>query len=50
MAAVLEDNRAEIRTMIEPKNEAARAAKRETEEILRLAIANMENHKQEHGC
>jgi len=50
MDAVLEDNRAEIGIMIDPQNEACRVAKRETEEALRIAIAKLEAHKQEHGC
>jgi len=37
--------------MIDPQNEASyRAPKRETEEALRLAFANLEAHKKEHGC
>ena len=48
--AVLADNRAEIREMIDSPNEASRAARQETEEALRIATANMETHKKEHGC
>jgi hypothetical protein len=36
--------------MIDSPNEAAHAAKRETQEALRIAIANLETHKKEHGC
>jgi hypothetical protein len=36
--------------MIDPQNEAHLVAKRETEEALRVAIANLETHKREHGC
>jgi len=50
MGAVLEDNRAEIGIMIDPQNEACHVAKRETEGALRIAIANLETHKKEHGC
>jgi hypothetical protein len=51
MDAVLEDNRVEIRMMIDPQNEACHVvAKREAEEALRIAIAKLETHKQEHGC
>ena len=48
--AVLEDNRAELSVLIDPENEAGPLAKRETEEALRIALANMEGHKKEHGC
>lgn len=48
--AVLADNRAEIREMIDPPNEASRAAKCEAEEALRIALANLQTHKREHGC
>ena len=48
--AVLEDNRAEIGMIIGPEDEAGRVVKRETEQALRVAIANLETHKQTHGC
>jgi hypothetical protein len=50
--ALLADNRAEIRLMIDPdaQDEAPLAAKRETEEALRIAVSNLQSHKQEHGC
>jgi hypothetical protein len=51
MEAVLEDNRAELRMMIDPQHEACHVvAKREAGEALRIAIANLETHKKEHGC
>lgn len=36
--------------MIEPQDDAARAAMNETEQALRIAHENMMAHKLEHGC
>lgn len=48
--AVLDDNRAEIREMIDSPNEASGAARRDAENAVRIALANLEAHKKEHGC
>jgi hypothetical protein len=42
---VLEDNRAELKVLIDPENKAGPLAKRETEEALRTALANMETFR-----
>ncbi len=50
LEALLADNRAEIALMLEPESEACRAAKRESEEALQIALANLGTHMLEHGC